>query len=536
MPLSVTLSARLSQWWLRVHSLRVVIALTVVGGVMLASFLSYLEQTSDLREKHIAQIHVELDHLGALTALALREPLWQFEAEQANSIMEAAFINPDVVSIAIWDDKGAPFAKRVRAPEDSRLVESATRQVERNKTNVGKLTMEMSTAGYLRKVNDVRLQNLRQAIEVSIGSLVVILLLMHWRLVRPLEYLVVASGRIEKGQLDVPIRRVFRDEVGALADSLEATRQALLSLIAQLESRNDELTDANEHLEQRVVERTESLKKTLLTLEHAQEEIIQTEKLASLGRVVAGVAHELNTPIGNALMVASTLQSELEERRAELATGTMRRTVLSAFFDRTSEGLALSLSNLQRAAHLISDFKQVAVDQTSDHRRAFDLAEVTTEILNMLQPTMRKSGCEIQKVLVSGLVCDGFPGRYGQILTNLVMNATIHAFEPGAPGRITVSVAAVDAKTLELVVEDDGMGMNDEVRARIFDPFFTTKMGRGGTGLGMNIVHGIVTQVMGGHITVHSQPGSGSRIRVVFPTVASRPTGRRASDPMPGEA
>ncbi len=511
---------RLHKLWMRLRSLRVAIALTVVAGVMLASFLSYVEQTSDLREQHIAQIHTEMDHLGALTALAMREPLWQFEAEQANSIMEAAFVNPDVVSIVIWDDKGTPFATRTRSAEDPKLVDASTHVVERNKTMVGKLTIQMSTAGYLRKVHEVRLQYVKHGAQISIGALVVILLLMHWRLVRPLEELVRASGRIEKGQLDVPIRAVFRDEVGALAESLEATRQALLHLIAQLESRNLELTDANEHLEQRVAERTESLEKTLLTLERAQEEIIQTEKLASLGRVVAGVAHELNTPIGNALTVASTIQSELVDLKLELSSGSMRRSKLNQFIARADEGLALSMSNLQRAAHLISDFKQVAVDQTSDQRRAFDLAEVTTEILNMLQPTLRKSGCEVKKSLCTGVVCDSFPGRYGQVLTNLVMNATIHAFDASAAGCISVSVGAVDADTVELVVADNGVGMEEDVRARIFDPFFTTKMGRGGTGLGMNIVHGIVTRILGGQITVHSVPGQGSSIRVLFPRVA----------------
>lgn len=519
------LSQQHRKLWLRLHSLRVVIALTVVAGVLLASFFSFVEQTSDLRERHIAQIHTEMDHLAALTALALREPLWQFEAEQANSIMEAAFVNTDVVSIAIWDDKGAPFASRSRTAEDPNLVEATTQVVERNKTMVGKLTIQMSTAGYLRKVSEVRMQYLRHGVQISLGALLVILLLMHWRLVRPLEALVEASGRLEKGQLDVPIRRVFQDEVGALADSLEATRLALLHLIAQLESRNQELTDANEHLEQRVAERTESLEHTLLTLEHAQEEIVQTEKLASLGRVVAGVAHELNTPIGNALTVASTIQSELEDLKKELATGSMRRSSLNAFMERADEGLALSMHNLQRAAHLISDFKQVAVDQTSDQRRVFDLAEVTTEILNMLQPTLRKSGCEIRKELGAGLECDSFPGRYGQVLTNLVMNATIHAFEAGAGGRIVISTAAVDADTVALVVADDGVGMEEAVRARIFDPFFTTRMGRGGTGLGMNIVHGIVTRILGGQITVESSPGAGCRIRVLFPRVVGHVDG-----------
>lgn len=170
---------------------------------------------------------------------------------------------------------------------------------------------------------------------------------------------------------------------------------------------------------------------------------------------------------------------------------------------------------------MISDFKQVAVDQTSDQRREFDLAEVSSEILNMLQPMLRKSGCQITKNLSSGLVCDSFPGRYGQVLTNLVINATIHAFDGKTGGTISVSVGAADADTVELVVADDGHGMEDHVRARIFDPFFTTKMGRGGTGLGMNIVHGIVTRILGGQISVYSTPGEGSRIRVLFPPVVS---------------
>lgn len=523
MRISEPLFVRLRKLLLRLRSLRVAIAVTVVIGVLLASFLSYLEQTSDLREQHIAQIHTEMNQLGTLTALALREPLWQFEAEQANSIMEAAFVNPDVVSMAIWDDKGTPFATRNRSAEDSRMVDATTHVVERNKTVVGKLTIQMSTAGYLRKVNEVRLRYMINAAQISVGALVVILLLMHWRLVRPLEELVIASGRLEKGQLDLPIRRVFRDEVGALADSLEATRLALLNLIAQLESRNQELTDANEHLEQRVTERTESLEQTLMTLERAQEEIIQTEKLASLGRVVAGVAHELNTPIGNALTVASTIQSDLADLKLEMDGGSMRRSTLNQFIARAEEGLALSVKNLQRAGLLISDFKQVAVDQTSDQRREFDLAEVTTEVLNMLQPMLRMSGCQVTKNLSAGVVCDTFPGRYGQVLTNLVINATMHAFDGRAGGNISVTVRATDAgaDTVELVVADDGVGMDEHVRARIFDPFFTTKMGRGGTGLGMNIVHGIVTRILGGQIAVHSTPGQGSRIRVVFPRVVS---------------
>ena len=509
--------ARTLTLYQRLQSLRVVIAATVVLGVLLASTVSYLGQVSGLRQSHIEQTQAALDRLGTLTALALREPLWQFEIDQANSILEAAFTEPDVVSISVIDNMEHAFTAKQRLAEDPQLVVDGTYAIQRTTMAVGKLHIQMSTAGYLRKRDAVRQQYLRIAVQISLGALLVILLLMHWRLVRPLDRLVSASRRLEKGQLDIPIHRVFTDEVGHLADSLEVTRQSLIHLIAQLESRNLALTDVNENLERRVAERTQSLESALQTLERAQKEMIESEKLASLGRVVAGVAHELNTPIGNALLGVTTLESDLEALQIELASGAMRRSSLGSFVTRAQEGLNLSHNNLQRAAHLIADFKQVAVDQTSDQRRRFDLAEVSAEILNMLQPTLRKTACVVERDLPAGLVCDSFPGGYGQVLTNLVLNAMNHAFEPGAPGHIRVQIGAVGDDQVEMVVSDDGMGMDENVRSRIFDPFFTTKMGRGGTGLGMNIVHGIVTRVLKGQVTVTSAPGQGTQIRVVLP-------------------
>ncbi len=530
MPIT-NLAARLRTLYQRLQSLRVVIAATVVLGVVLATTVSYLDQVSGLRQRHIEQTQAALDRLGHLTALALREPLWQFEVGQANSILEAALTEPDVVSMSVVDNMQHAFAAQQRPTQDQHLVLEGSYAIQRGGQKVGTLHIRMSTAGYLRTQDSVRQQSVRMAALVSVGALLVIVLLMHWRLVRPLERLVRASHRIEKGQLDVPIRRVFTDEVGTLADSLEVTRQSLIHLIDQLERRNLALTDANEHLEHRVAERTQSLEVALQTLERAQKEMMESEKLASLGRVVAGVAHELNTPIGNALLGVSTLESDLRSLQAEMASGSMRRSSLGSFVERAQEGLGLSHNNLARAAHLIADFKQVSVDQTSDQRRCFDLAEVSAEVLNMLQPTLRKTAFQIVRDLPAGLACDSFPGGYGQVLTNLVLNAVNHAFEPGAPGNIGVRIGPVGDDQVEMVVSDDGLGMDESVRGRIFDPFFTTKMGRGGTGLGMNIVHGIVTRVLKGHVSVTSMPGQGTQIRVVMPRVVDGAEGGCATIP-----
>jgi two-component system, NtrC family, sensor kinase len=508
----------------RLRSLRAAIVLAVLAGVMLAAVISYGVQSATLREQHTEQIHVELERLATLTSLALREPLWQFDVEQANSLLEAAFVNPTLVSIRVWDHKGVPFASRERSASDANLVLQDTREVMRSELLVGKLTIEMSTAGYLQKLADVRRQLFWNATQAAVIALLVILAVLHWRLMQPLGQLVQASQRIKHQELATPIRRVFDDEVGVLADSLEATRLALLDLIAQLENRNRALTQANEHLEQRVDERTESLAKALHTLEQAQNEIIQTEKVASLGRVVAGVAHELNTPIGNALTVISTLQSDLERLQAEVAAGSVRKSTLSNYLERADEGMGLALANLARAAHLISDFKQVTVDHTSDQRRVFDLADVTNELLNMLQPRLRRSGLQVQRFLHPDISCDSYPGRYGQVLTNLVMNVLTHAFENHNTGTLSIYAGPLGEDQLELRVVDDGIGMTDEVCHRIFDPFFTTKMGRGGTGLGMNIVHTIVTQVLLGQISVTSGPGQGTTVRVCIPRVVPMAT------------
>lgn len=499
-------------WW----SLRVVISLTVAVGIFLSSILAYLDQASRFRVEHVAQIQTELSRLTDLTALALREPLWQFAPELASSIIEAAFVNPDVVAIAVWDEKGMSFARRERASTNPDEVAANTRDIVRDGSQVGKLTIQMSTSGYVRKVDAARAQYVRTGLLVAVPALLVILLLLHWRLVRPLDKLVNASRRIETGQLEVPIRAVFNDEVGELAISLEATRNALLSLVAELENRNKELTESNETLEIRVRERTASLQQALQNLELVQKEIVETEKLASLGRVVAGVAHELNTPIGNALTVITAVEFDLDGLRKEVAQGSLRRTSLDTFMERAAQGLDMATANLKRSAQLISDFKQVAVDQSSDQRRDFSLSEVTREVLNMLLPTLRKSGVELRTEYSTDVVCDSFPGRYSQVLTNLLMNAEKHAFAEGAPGCITVRTESVNDSTVRVTVSDNGIGMNDDVRQRIFDPFFTTKMGRGGTGLGMHIVHSIVTRVLGGHVIVDSQPGQGSRVVVEF--------------------
>ncbi|MBI5257594.1 MAG: PAS domain S-box protein [Burkholderiales bacterium] len=289
--------------------------------------------------------------------------------------------------------------------------------------------------------------------------------------------------------------------------------------ITERERARAALQELNETLEHRVAERTAELSNALEGLRRAQAELVQAEKLASLGALVAGVAHELNTPIGNAVMVASTLADHRREFEAAIAGG-LRRTALETYLASAREASQVLERNLQRAAELVGSFKQLAVDQSSVQRRSFELAEVLQEVLLALSPTLRRSGVTLVDEVPAGLLLDSYPGPLGQVLVNLISNALVHAFEPGSAGTITVAAGRLDERRLWLRLRDDGRGIPPEALGRIFDPFFTTRLGQGGSGLGLHIVYNLVTGLLGGRIEVRSEPGAGAEFVIELPVQA----------------
>jgi PAS domain S-box-containing protein len=280
----------------------------------------------------------------------------------------------------------------------------------------------------------------------------------------------------------------------------------LAVMLDQTERRRieEEVLRLNVDLEERVVQRTAELTAALETLQRAQQELVQAEKLAALGSLVAGVAHELNTPIGNALMAASTLSGVTREFASVLEQGALKRSQLESFMTRAREGAQLVERSLNRAADLVNSFKQVAVDQSSERRRPFDLGEVVGEVIDTLRPNLKRLPWQIEVEIPEGIELQSYPGPLGQIIINLVMNATMHAFEGRSSGRVRVTGGRCGDDKVELRCADDGIGIPAETVGRIFDPFFTTKLGKGGSGLGLSITHRLVTQVLGGQVSVES--------------------------------
>jgi PAS domain S-box-containing protein len=289
-----------------------------------------------------------------------------------------------------------------------------------------------------------------------------------------------------------------------------------------------EIVELNATLEERVAKRTTELKKanhelasTVATLNMAHEELVRSEKLAALGALVAGVAHELNTPIGNSLMVASTLfdQTRILVNAYESGQG-MKRSTLDAYLADATRAGDILVRNLDRAANLVTSFKQVAVDQTSSQRRSFSLSEVVSEIILTLWPTIKKTTFTVTQEIPQGITLDSYPGPLGQVLTNLLNNALIHAFNERDHGTITLSAEVLNEEWIELSIEDDGVGIPAANLSRIFDPFFTTRLGDGGSGLGLNITHNIVTVILGGRIRVVSDVGVGTTFILTIPAIA----------------
>ena len=288
-----------------------------------------------------------------------------------------------------------------------------------------------------------------------------------------------------------------------------------------------EIRDMNLQLESRVRSRTlklelanSELAEAMESLKRTKGELVRSEKMAALGSLVAGIAHELNTPIGNSVTVASTLQDQTIEVQKAMETGGIRRSAILDYLDTIAKGSELLMRNLGTARELVAGFKQVAADQASNQRRQFNLKETVEGILVTLVPMYKKTAFTMQCELQEGILMDSYPGPLGQILTNFVTNALAHAFDGRADGNMHLRCRKLDEARVEITFSDDGNGIPSENLKRVFDPFFTTKLGQGGSGLGLNIVYNIVTSVLGGSIELESTIGKGTNFIVVLPLEA----------------
>jgi signal transduction histidine kinase len=323
----------------------------------------------------------------------------------------------------------------------------------------------------------------------------------------PLQQIMTAMRAIALGDYGREVQGIqARDEVGAMARAVEVFRE---NAIAKRKT-EDELRASKEKAES-----------ALLELNAAQQNLIDAERLAALGGLVAGVAHEVNNPIGISLTVASSFARRGEIFETELrSNGQLRRSQLEEFVRNSRDAAQQLVANLHRAAELIQSFKQVAADRNYSDQRSFDLADLTEQVVMSLRPGLRKHNLTLTVDCQPNLTMNSYPGPYGQVLTNLFLNAVAHAFPNGGPGSIDIQARESGKDNVEIIFSDNGCGMSLDVRRRAFDPFFTTRRDQGGTGLGLHIVYSIVTNRLGGRLDLDSVPGGGTRIQMLLPRIA----------------
>lgn len=306
-------------------------------------------------------------------------------------------------------------------------------------------------------------------------------------------------------QTTLMLEKRVNERTAALNDALaqnEATNRALRQSARQLEATQTEQRKLIEELSQ------------------AKELLVQSEKLAALGSLVAGVAHELNTPLGNALVAATALHDQMRELQQRIDGGNLRKTDLTEFMRVGEEGCQLIERSTCRAVTLVTNLKQVTDDQTSAQRREFNLLQTVQEVLATLTPTLNSQHHSLTVDIPDNLVLNSYPESLEQAITQIVTNAMIHAFPPGQPGRMLISASPTGEDGIIMLLWDDGVGIPADKQGRVFDPFFTTRLGQGGSGLGLYIVYNIVTGRLGGHIQLVSTPGTGTCFVIRIPREA----------------
>ncbi|MFN3305028.1 MAG: sensor histidine kinase [Roseateles sp.] len=523
---------RLPPAWLdwRRNSLTFAVVLALLLGLLLPTTAVLLYDVQKTRATAMDDLRRDLARATEVMALSLAEPVWQVSPDLADPMVKAQMDDPRFVSVVVEEPvSSTPFLSQQRPGEqaDPALVLSQTRPVLRDGREIAKLTVRMSAAPLLQaKQAEMWRTVWRSGLTLTL-SLVLMLWVLQRFVLRPMTELTASAEALAAGRLEQPLHvSGGADEIARVGIAMERMRQALLSAFEALRQHNLNL---EETVAQRTAELTASnaeLSEALQTLQKAQRELVESEKLASLGRLVAGVAHELNTPLGNALTVVSALDDRYKQLEAMLAGSVqLRRSRLEELARDTRRGQDILQRNVQKAADLVRDFKQVAIDQTADLRRDFDLAKVVEDVLVMVEPSFKHTPHVIETDLCAGLSMNSYPGALGQVLTNLLMNALLHGFDGVAQGRVRVHCERSGEAEALLSVSDNGRGMDESVRRRIFDPFFTTKLGTGGSGLGMHIVHSIVTNVLGGQIEVRSTPGQGTQMLVRLPLVAPQRAG-----------
>ncbi len=521
--------------------LYVLVASLIAGGQIAQEYLGSLRS-----------VQRELTIYAGGFENGLGSALWALDTEELQSIVAGMMRIPGIAGVKVVDHRrnrtlavtGAVLDGdgtaawyghngRLGPPPDARVLAGLFGQEHpvhhthaMGTALVGHLTIYSNSDAVLGRVWVPVAFVLGGAVVKSVALWLIFVFVARRLLVRPLAHLteVVEQMDPRTGQgPDVAPRPGGDDELAAL-------EHAFADLIRRLRGETEARNRLEADLEAEVRRRTEeadtarrAAERALAKLGEAQAHLVQAEKMASLATLVAGVAHEINTPVGIVVTASSHLIDEARRMEVRAGTGSLRRADLDSFLGSVTEAASIVLSNGRRAAQLVQSFKRVAVDEASEERRVFVLGDYVRDVLATLGPRLSGSPVRVDLDLPLELELDSYPGALAQVLTNLVLNALLHAYPDGSGGRIAIAARADGPDTVEMRVSDDGTGIAPALLPRVFDPFVTTRRSAGGSGLGLHIAFNRVTLTLGGAITVDSRPGHGTVFTLRLPRVAPAP-------------
>lgn len=378
-----------------------------------------------------------------------------------------------------------------------------------------------------RQIEDLELEQLdgsKVRISADEGSELTLMADAYNRLIDRLQSY---QAQLKQTQQQLLLSNIKLDQQNLLLEQEVARKtsglsQAMMDLQQQKQELLNKKQSLREEIEQRRIteqdlrSKQKELQETIDNLNQAQDRLLQSEKMAALGGLVAGITHEVNTPVGISVTAISFLEERLTRLNTAYASKTLTPKMLEEFLDEAQQSTKLLQSNLGRASELIASFKQIAVDQASEAIRTINLCDYLHEIIRSLQPHFKKTQHQIEVNCADNIVLDCPAGAISQIFTNLLMNSLIHGFEFMQQGQIRITVLE-DADNIDIRYMDNGKGLTEEQLGKLFHPFFTTKRDQGGSGLGAHITYNLVRQTLGGSIEVSSKPNEGLHYHICFP-------------------
>jgi len=507
---------------------RLIVAISLAASLISAGFYGVVFSTR--YQEEMQRYAEKKDAWLLMTAELMVESLWELNDQGLLRISQTMLADDDVLGVAVINEFGDLMLSLGEFYGSGLDVVEAP--IVRMTDQLGIVKLAFSSVNIrlaLRK--EIAQSSLMMALLVLGLNLIIVLATVSFT--RPIYTLVELVKGITGGQLATLPAIKASGELAVLSD-------AIVNMLHELKKREETIKQVSagaaesqykyqleqykfqteQHLRLESEHLREELQQSLQTLKTTQEHLINSEKLAVLGSLVAGVAHEINTPLGIGVTAASYISDLVHGMRGSLAAGGLELKTVANWVETMDDSAKLLSGNLQRAAEIVRSFKQVSVDQASEGARTFMMREYIQEIITSLHPKLKKGRHRVDLDCPDDLRVNTWPGVLAQILTNLIMNSLLHGFRGREEGLISIQVSNCENDFITLTYADDGAGLAVEELPHLFEPFHTSLRNEGGSGLGTYIIYNLVTQKLGGMISANSQPGQGLRYTIQFQPLA----------------